>query len=1290
MRHHALLWLWGLLLALGYGTRLHAQTTLTPGTHYLITHISSGKNLYNQDSYNDDTPIILATANPSSLGQIWQLKAANRGYALYSAYYTKAVDFALNSGGSKSPLQWGLDPANPNQQLTFTPIDASSSTYQITAQYNGRTYALRADGATNTVSTTTTLTDASTYFYIRPSDLAPQRETTYWEDETIYEENKERGHAAFMPYPNAEVMRADQRYTLPWLTPRGANFLDLNGKWRFAYERDARKRSIAFSRDDFDASSWAEIDVPSCWEMKGWDKPLYMNVAYIFDNNPPYINISRTYASAVDPNPTGSYRRTFTLPEGWDKERTFLHFGGLYSAAYVWVNGKYIGYTQGGNMDAEFDVSGAVRPGVNNVSVQVIRWSDGSYLEGQDMFHMSGLHRDVYLYATPRTFVRDHYITSSLSADSRYTSGSMRVAFELDNREGKATTKEIVCTLLSPTGEALRSISRRISIPEGQKTASETLDFTTLTDLKLWSAETPTLYTVEISQRDASGREEMAFSTRYGFRHVEIRSGRVLINGEDILFKGVNSQDTHPLNGRVMTVETMLQDIKMMKQANINTLRTSHYPRQSKMYAMLDYYGIYAMDEADIECHRNWDINGEGSGAITNKTSWRAQYVDRTTRMVYRDRNFPSIIFWSLGNESGGGENFRHAYAEARKLDSRIIHYEGATRAGTAHTDLYSVMYPSLASVQSNANRARNGQPYFICEYAHAMGNAVGNLREYWDVIESSTYGIGGCIWDWVDQAIYDPAEIKQGIYRLHSGYDYPGPHQGNFVNNGLITAERNWSPKLTEVKKVYQYVRISDLDSRTMTLSLRNGYDFTDLSSLRLTYTLLVDGKETERGEMPIPSTAPGGTARLNLPITAPLMDGRHDYHLSIALCLTKDTPWAEAGYAIATEQFTLGQRSTFATTSTATAEALRVEETGTRLVISNQHVSLTFDKTSRHLIEWSFAGRKLIEAGGGPRYDNYRWVENDAPTNVTAASSNVRGESLTHTISPDGQTARVTITYAALVPYTLTYTISGQGMVDLQADFSPLSYTASQVRRIGLAMTLPRSLMHATYLARGPWENYNDRRTGSYFGTYSARVDDMLTPYARPQSSGNRTDLRLLQVIDELGYGFSLETLGQVDFSLLPYRDEELTRVNHIWDLPTPDAHTLHLDATQRGVGNGSCGNIQPLSQYECNVSKRHSYQLRFLPVVPDPNGTKDVSSSSPLAVRYDAGAGTFVCTGDLTPYVETSLYNLGGVRLMTQAIDATSEVHLGGAHLPAGLYLIRLTRADGTSTYLKAMLP
>ena len=487
--------------------------------------------------------------------------------------------------------------------------------------------------------------------------------TDKWvEDETKFEDRKEKAHATFVPYSSTATMQKDDYFKFPWLTPKRANYLLLNGKWKFHYTADwkqGKPEKDDFWADNADVSSWKELQVPLNWEMAGYDVPVYNNVGYPFENKPPFIT---AFKDNFDKNPVGSYRRNFNLPEGWETgKRVFLHFDGACSAIVVWVNGKYAGYSQGANTDADFDVTNLVRKGDNNVSVRVYRWSDGSYLEGQDMWHLGGIHRDVYLVATPKTFVADHYITSALNKD--YTSGNLNVDLTIDNAAKEKSEKTLEIELLDPQGKSVAKQSAQVAMTAKDAQKNCRLSIDNLTGLKAWTSEQPNLYTVIVRQK-AGDQEEMVFSTKYGFREVTIKDKLVYVNGKRVFFKGVNTQDIHPLYGHAIDVKTMLRDVILMKQANVNTVRTSHYPRQAKMYAMFDYYGLYCMDEADVECHNNQ--------SLSNNPTWRAAYVDRTERMVLRDRNHPSVVFWSLGNESGGGDNFQATYdkVKSRRLGS--------------------------------------------------------------------------------------------------------------------------------------------------------------------------------------------------------------------------------------------------------------------------------------------------------------------------------------------------------------------------------------------------------------------------------------------------------------------------------------------------------------------------------------------------------------------------------------------------------------------------------------------
>lgn len=1190
--------------------------------------------------------------------QMWKISNGNRGFVFTVHSHDLSMDMYLN--GDRTPLVYTKDADNYNQNVLLE--DAGDGTYYLCGEYQSRKYYIKDNGNT-LIASTDKNGDYSKFFFSEVE--APQGD--YWENQSIFEENKEAGHATFIPYSSTGAMKADVNYDKPWITPEKADYLSLNGTWKFKFVEDpsARPREEAFWADNADVSAWDNIDVPSCWEMKGYDLPLYVNVEYAFLNNPPYV---ANKVEGVGDNPVGSYRRTFMLPDGWEAKNVFLHFDGLYSAAFVWVNGKYVGYTQGGNNDHEFDLSAHVRAGENNICVQVFRWSDASYLEGQDMFHMSGLHRDVYLYATPRTFVRDHYITSTLN--SSYDGGGMNIALEVDNRTAVATTKTIEAELIDPQGNSVATKSAVVNFMAGLKVSNANIAFEGLAGLAAWTAETPDLYTVIIRQKDASGNEEMVFSTKYGFRHIEIKGGVVLINGQRVYFKGVNTQDTHPINGRTMDIETMLKDIELMKLANVNTVRTSHYPRQAKMYAMFDHYGLYVMDEADVECHKNWSEMKRN--CISNDPTWQAQYVDRTVRMVLRDRNHPSVVFWSLGNESGIGVNFDATYSATKALDSRPVHYEGYSNENSANnTDLDSKMYPNLAYTRTHCNSSIGGEPFFLCEYAHAMGNAVGNLQDYWDIIEGSNYGIGGCIWDWVDQSIYNPQDIRMGSIEQNgfpkytTGYDYPGPHQGNFCNNGIITADRAWTAKLTEVKKVYQYVKFTYSNG---TLSVKNKYNFTNLDEYTLRYSLLCNGEVIDENTMAMPSVEPGATAAIPLNITSSLVNG-NEYALNVELLKNSGEDWCNAGYPMASEQFILQER-----TSLGYAEqgysVLNVNKNNGCTVVND---NITFRVNADGFIEeWVANGIKVVEPGSYPVYSNIRWIENESPYGEHVfgdKEAGINSATVSSALSGDGKTCNITVDVQhGKCPYIITYSVYASGVVDMKVDYSP---KASGLRRIGLDMVFPAGYEYVEYYAKGPWENYIDRQTGSFLGRYTTTVDDMFEMYPHPQSHGNRMALRDLVLVNpENGNTIKVETEGQVSFSLSHYDQRQyLTEELHPWELVKDDVVYAAFDYMQRGLGNGSCGPGTE-SQYHCPYYTTVSHKLRFSTTVSDVTGVAE-NRVKRCNVAYDPEMQAVVCE-NLADGASVELVNLGGVSLR-KAETSAGSVSLSLTGCPQGAYLL-----------------
>ena len=1159
--------------------------------------------LGNGDSGENNSPIIAEATDTTNRGQYWAMTMIDlTERAVEGAFYTQNFDDGGGNPAIDYLLQWTAQVGVwNNARFRFEPVEGERA-YRIlsVSKYKvGKMFALRNN---RMMLVDYDAADRSAWFTFaevkKPKFTSPK-----WEDETVFEENKERAVATYMPYESESAMLADaEYYATPWTEPVNSRYQSLNGNWKFNLVSEPSLRPLTFFEEGFDDSQWDEIPVPSNWEMHGYDKPIYNNVEYPHANTPPFIKARPYYNDGgknYGINPVGSYTHTFEVPADWDGRRTFIHFGGIYSAAFVWLNGQYVGYTQGANNVAEFDITPYINEGTTNrLAVQVFRWSDGSYLECQDMFRMSGIFRDVYLYNVPTVSVRDHYVhTEFAGADNKQT--TTNVELTLDNRDGLVGKKQLEVSLYNPTG---KQVAQEVVVAEF---AADTKEVTVNAQLALanplmWDAEKPHLYTIRVVQKDAEGREEMAFSTKHGFRYIEIKNSLMYINGEKVLFKGVNRHDTHPIYGRAVPTESMLEDVLLMKRNNINTIRTSHYPNAARMYAMFDHYGLYCCDEADLEDHANQ--------SISNMKSWIPSFVDRIERMVLRDRNHASVIMWSLGNEAGYGRNFEHCYDAARRCDMatyagsrRPIHYEG-TRGGRdfggeAYSDFYSKMYPGMAWMQRNTSNL--DKPMFICEYAHAMGNAVGNLREYWDYIEASNACIGGCIWDWVDQAIYDPQEMKEGLYRLHTGYDYPGPHQGNFCSNGVVPATRHESAKLKEVKAAHQFVKFAlkgvDMKKNQAVVTIYNDYDFTSLSDFNLVYEVVKEGRVVATRTVKLPDVKPSKECEqvLKLP-KAELQKskaGNVEVMLNLHLVRRNATTYCAKGHEEATAQFTLVERGNLPAVQPKadSAPLLRTaslhEET-----ICNDKVSLTFDSETGRLIALAFDGRNIIADGQGFLYDNHRWIENDRFGNT----SNGLDEKGTIEVGEiNGNIVVKTRRSGSICDTEINYTIYPQGIVDVEATFVPKS---EHLRRAGLVCMVDSSLHNVDYYAYGPWENYCDRKDGTLVGRYSTTVAEMPERYVKPQMTGGREGLRQLTLRDDAGFGVNIETQGTVSFSAIPYTDADLMNAQHFWDMKARPYTVLHLDAWTRGVGNASCGHdVDTLPEYRV-PNKKMTYTLRI----------------------------------------------------------------------------------------------
>ena len=1235
------------------GTTTPTTTFSVPayGSTYYICPAGYPTRCFTVTTSNNDEEITVTTKSDSNTGQQWITKQGKYSttypWHIVNVMSSKALDMAGNNT-NVMPLQWTSEndnnEANPNQEWNFDEVDATNHTYKIYAYTQNKTYYLTYDGTDGgKLGRTTDSNSATAFGFIKvegstgggttsggTSSNHGSFDVSWIKNQSKVSDHKEDAHATFIPYASVEQMKADAtHYAEPWQQPdeTKAEYINLNGTWKFKYVAGTSSGpgSSEFQAKDYNDNSWGTIHVPLSWEMANYGKPVYTNVGYPFSNNPPNANSGMSQYGVTDHNATGFYRRNINIPATWKDKRVFVHFDGVYSAAVVWVNGKYVGYSQSSNTDAEFDITGFVETGDNQLSVRVYRWCDGSYLEGQDMWHLSGIHRDVYLVAMPKVFVADHYITSSLSSDA--TSGSMTVKMKVDNRDNVSATKTLQVSLLDRDGKQIGSGTQTYA---GTSTDEKTITLSGLSSLHPWSAEDPYLYTVVVTQKDENSTEEMAFSTKYGFRNITKSGNLININGKRVYFKGVNTQDTHPEYGRAIDMETMMKDLTMMKKANVNTVRTSHYPRQPKMYAMMDALGFYVMDEADVECHYNQNLS--------SNSSWITAMDDRTKRMVLRDRNHPSVIFWSLGNECGGGSNFSTTYNTCKNLDSRFVHYEGAG-SGTNYSDLGSNMYPTVSSVRENRS-GLNGKPYFICEYAHAMGQAVGNLKEYWDQIEGSTGIIGACIWDWVDQSVYDPTKLVNGQKKSEngfnywvSGYDYNSPggvnygFQGNFLNNGIITPDRTWTGKLSEVKKVYQYVKFTQPTAYSKSVKIKNKYAFMPISSdnFDIAYRVMKDGRLIKEGTLASFQTiAAGSSATVTLPINT-TVDNSAEYLVNIELRIKKPTNgaadwtiWAEEGYSIADAQFSLSEQNTSNGTAKGTDGTMgfpvlpSYTSAGGSLSVSGNTVtgtanngkaySIVFNSSGK-MTSWTYDGKSLINAG--PDFNSYRKVDNDR--GFSPSFSNSSSLSITRALAKSGNNATMSVKGSATgCSYTINYTFYPDGTVDMNVKFSP----SGTLARIGLGMQFASGFENVEFYARGPRSNYSDRKTGSYLGRFTTTVDDMVDEMIHPQTFGDHEDMRELILTNKASnVQIGIKAGGRASFSLSHYDETKwCTSGDSMWntklhwyDLTRNPQVYAHFDYMQRGLGNNSCGGDSCLSDYMCPSSSWNSnygYTLRFTP--------------------------------------------------------------------------------------------
>ena len=968
-----------------------------------------------------------------------------------------------------------------------------------------------------------------------------------WQSQYAVGLNKLNPHAYVWPYATAADVQKGAYEESPY-------YMSLNGKWKFHWVKNPDTRPKDFYKPSFYTGGWADINVPGNWERQGYGTAIYVNETYEFDDkmfnfkkNPPLV--------PSEENEVGSYRRTFTIPAGWEGRRVILCCEGVISFYYAWVNGEFLGYNQDSKTPAEWDITDKLKKGENTIALEVYRWSAGAYLECQDMWRLSGIERDVYLYSTPKQYIADYKVTSILEKNTYKdgvfeldvtvegaAAGIATVAYELQNEAGK--------TVLNGSQPVKsRGLSNLITFDEKR-----------IPDVEKWSAEHPNLYTLILELKDANGKVTEVTGTKVGFRTSEIKDGRFCINGVPVLVKGVNRHE-HSQLGRTVSKELMEEDIKLMKQHNINTVRNSHYPAHPYWYQLCDRYGLYMIDEANIESHGM----GYGPASLAKDSTWLTAHMDRTHRMYERSKNHPAIVIWSLGNESGNGINFERTYDWLKSVEkNRPVQYERAEE--NYNTDIYCRMYRSVDVIKEYVARKDIYRPFILCEYLHAMGNSCGGMKEYWDVFENEPMAQGGCIWDWVDQSFREVD--KDGNWYWTYGGDY-GPKDvpsfGNFCCNGLVNAVREPHPHLLEVKKIYQNIKSTLVDKKNLTIRVKNWFDFSDLNEYLLHWSVTGDdGTIVAEGSKEV-TCAPHAVVDITLGAVKIPKTLREAY-LNLSWTRVKATPLVTSDWEVAYDQFVLpvsknswsGKPAKAGNTTFVVDEATGALKSlcldGEELLASPITLSLFRPATDNDNRDQN--GAKLWRQAGLDHLTQkvVSLKEGKNKTTVKADILNAEGKKIGNA--------------------EFLYALNRDGSMKVQTTFEPDTSLVKSMARLGITFEMKDTYENVTYLGRGEHETYTDRNQSGKIGVYKTTPERMFHYYVVPQSTGNRTDVRWLQLTDEHGKGCWIEANSFFQFSTFPFSDVILEKARHINELKRDGKITIHLDAEQAGVGTATCG--------------------------------------------------------------------------------------------------------------------
>jgi beta-galactosidase len=1023
-----------------------------------------------------------------------------------------------------------------------------------------------------------------------------------WQMPQLVALNKLPPRATLIPFPTPEEAHTLAREASPW-------YLSLNGTWEF----QIKPRPAAATVEAL-AGEWSPIAVPGNWTMQGFGRPHYTNVQMPFPNLPPEVPAD---------NPTGIYRRSFTIPSTWEGRRIVLHFGGCEGVLYVYVNGNPVGLSKDARTPAEFDVTALVQQGApNELLVVVVQWSDASFIEDQDHWWQAGLMREVHLYATGTPHLQDIFARGDL--DDSYQDGILRVTAKVGFPGSHPAEAAVTLQLYDPEGRPLFD-----PLPSGEcgqiknhwgapaLPDNEVQFALPVAQPRQWTAETPHLYTLVATLTTPAGSESSC--TTVGFRRVELRERQVLVNGRRVLFKGVNLHDHDDTHGKAISRELMETDVRLMKQFNVNAVRTSHYPKDPYFYELCDRYGLYVIDEANIESHAFYHD-------LCNDSRYTLAFVERVRNMVERDKNHPSILFWSLGNESGYGPNHDAAAGWVRGADpSRLLHYEGAIsrwnggdwHAGQRVTDVICPMYPAIADIIQWAESGEDTRPMIMCEYTHAMGNSNGCLADYWAAFEQHPSLQGGYIWEWVDHGIRQQTEDGR-TYWAYGGDFGDEPNDANFCTDGIVWPDRTPHPGLYEFKHLAQPVGVQWADPAAGVLRITNKQHFAGLEWLAGEWLLLVDGLAQASGELPPLNAAPGASQEITLPAE---LQGAGERFLTLRFRQTADTAWAPAGHEVAWAQLALpAQATAAAAASTPAAESVTAVDDGGSITLTTnaggRTVQAVFDKASGRLTAYGAADANLLASG--PQLAVWRGAtDNDG---IKLMLDKQGGKPLAHWLALgldqlQQQLAgiRMLETEEGLPAVEIVQRASGRGQWDdfvhtqrycLQPSGElrvenevQLGADVSDPPRIGVSLALPAAMETLSWYGRGPWENYADRQAAAHFGIYHSTVAQEYVPYIMPQEHGHKTGVRWLELTDAGGAGIRVQGEPVVEFSASHFSADDLYAARHTVDLqPRPEV-ILHLDAAQRGLGTASCG-PDTLDKYRL-LEREYRFAYRLQPI-------------------------------------------------------------------------------------------